>query len=150
MSHEALAFHFVLPQQPQVPAGGPTTTQTGGAPAGSAPTTSGTQAPGGAAPGAQPEMCGGQTMMMMGVFLVLMWLLVLGPERKRRKQTEQMMSSLKSGDRVVTVGGMHGVVVQVADKTVTLRFDQQKVVFDRTAIARVERDEPAKDEAKKA
>lgn len=149
MSHEALAFHFVLPQQPQVPSGPPSTTQTGGsAPGAGAPTSSGTQAPSGAAP-AQPEMCGGQTMMMMGVFLVLMWLLVLGPERKRRKQTEQMMSSLKSGDRVVTVGGMHGVVVQVADKTVTLRFDQQKVVFDRTAIARVERDEPAKDEAKK-
>ena len=147
MSHAAFAFHVLLPQNPPAPGGGPTSSQEGGSK--TAGTTSSTQTPGGADP-AQPEMCGTQTMMMMGVFLVLMWLLVLGPERKRRKQTEQMMSSLKAGDRVVTVGGMHGVVVQVAEKTVTLRFDQQKVGFDRTAVARVERDDAAKDDVKKA
>jgi len=133
-----------LPQQPTSTPIAPSATQTGGtAPAG-APTAAGgagTQQPaGGAAPATGPMgSCGTEQLLMMGLFLALMWLLVLGPERKRKKETMAMMSTLKAGDRVITIGGMHGVVAEVTDKTVTLRCDQNKFVFDRSAIARVER-----------
>ena len=79
---------------------------------------------------------------MIGLFLLLMWFMVLRPESRRRKQTQQMLAALKQGDRVVTLGGMHGVVASIADRTVTLRVEDVKMVFDRSAIARVERDEP--------
>jgi preprotein translocase subunit YajC len=42
---------------------------------------------------------------------------------------------------VVTVGGLHGVIAKLADKTVTLKIDGVQATFDRVAIARVERDD---------
>jgi preprotein translocase subunit YajC len=63
------------------------------------------------------------------------------PESKRRKEQQAMLAAVKVGDRVVTLGGMHGVVAALAEKTLTLRVDTVKVTIDRTAIARVERDE---------
>lgn len=78
---------------------------------------------------------------MMGLFVALMWLMVLRPESKRRKETQAMLSALKQGDTVVTIGGMHGKVAAIAEKTIVLRIDTQMVTFDRSAIARVVRDE---------
>ena len=147
MLHEAFLITLPFPQQPQVSLGTPTTTQAGANPASGIPSDgiisggASTQQPAGGPAGLE-QMCSGQTALMMGGFLVLMYFMVLGPERKRRKQTESMLAALKNGDRVVTLGGMHGVVSQVGEKSVTIRIDQQKFVFDRSAIARVERDEP--------
>lgn len=127
-------------QEPQAPPTGPNDQAGGAAPGG-------TSAPG--QPG-QPDQttdpgdpCGPQTFMMIGLFLVLMWLLVLRPESKRRKQTQGMLSLLKQGDVVVTIGGMHGTVTNLTEKNVTLQVDGIQMLFDRTAIARVHQDEPA-------
>ncbi|MGE3175465.1 MAG: preprotein translocase subunit YajC [Planctomycetota bacterium] len=103
--------------------------------------------PGGTAgpqgPGAPPQACGGDMVWMMGLFLVLMWFMVLRPESRRRKETAAMLQALKTGDIVVTIGGMHGRVHSVLEKTIVLTVDEQKMVFDRTAIARVVRDDGA-------
>ena len=104
----------------------------------------GTAQPGG--PDAPPatgaaQPCGTDTFLMMGLFVALMWLMVLRPESKRRKETMSMLQALKQGDTVVTSGGMHGKVATISDKTVVLRIDTQMVTFDRTAIARVVRDD---------
>jgi preprotein translocase subunit YajC len=152
MSHDAILIPLpiLLPQQPQTNPGAPSAGQSGGAPEGSA----GTQqpAPAGGGPG-QPssplDACGTQPMLVMLVMLGVVWFAMIGPERKRRKETQQMLQALKQGDRVVTLGGMHGVVATIAEKTVTLRCDQQRIVFDRSAITRIERDEPPAQEPKK-
>jgi preprotein translocase subunit YajC len=84
----------------------------------------------------------------MAVFLGLMYFMVLRPEQKRRKEQQNLLSSVKQGDRVVTLGGMHGIVTKLTEKTVTLRVDSVHMVFDRVAIARVERDESPVEAAK--
>jgi preprotein translocase subunit YajC len=86
--------------------------------------------------------------MMAGVFL-LMWLLVMRPEQKRRKEQQALLSAVKVGDTVVTLGGMHGTISSLTDKTVTLRVDTVKMTFDRTAISRVVRDDAPATDAKK-
>ncbi|MEC7582796.1 MAG: preprotein translocase subunit YajC [Planctomycetota bacterium] len=125
-------------QEPQAPAG--PNDQAGGTP------TAGTQEPGQpgqqGAPGAG-DMCGTETFLMMGMFLLLMWLLILRPESRRRKETQNMLSLLKQGDVVVTIGGMHGTVTNLTEQNVTLQVDGIQMLFDRSAIARVHRDEPA-------
>ena len=91
-------------------------------------------------------MCMGDPNMLifLGVGFALLYFMMIRPENKRRKQQQEMLASIKAGDHVVTLGGMHGVVASVDDKTVTLRCDTAKVVFDRTAIARIDRgDAPA-------
>lgn len=130
---------LALPQDPGAPGPGPTGP-------GVAPTAGTTQAPAGdaGAAGAPQQPCGTDTFLMMGLFVVLMWLMVLRPESKRRKETQSMLAALKQGDTVVTIGGMHGKVAAIADKTVVLRIDTQMVTFDRSAIARVVADEAQK------
>ncbi len=129
---------LALPQDPTAPAPGP-------APTGAAPGAGTTQAPAGdaGAAGAPQQPCGTDTFLMMGLFAAMMWLMVLRPESKRRKETQSMLSALKQGDTVVTLGGMHGKVAAIADKTVVLRIDTQMVTFDRSAIARVVVDDAA-------
>ena len=116
------------------------------------PTDATTQAPGGQGqPAAAPPGCAGDSSMfwIMGAGLLLMWLLVMRPEQKRRKEQQALLSSVKAGDNVVTLGGMHGVVFSLTDKTVTLRVDTAKMTFDRSAIARIVRDDATPIEAKK-
>jgi preprotein translocase subunit YajC len=133
---------LALPQDPTAPAPGPAAT-------GAAPAAGTTQAPAGdaGAAGAPQQPCGTDTFLMMGLFAAMMWLMVLRPESKRRKETQSMLSALKQGDTVVTIGGMYGKVATIADKTVVLRIDTQMVTFDRSAIARVVVDDAAQKKA---
>ncbi|MFY9345722.1 MAG: preprotein translocase subunit YajC, partial [Planctomycetota bacterium] len=86
---------------------------------------------------------GPEMLIYMGVFLALMYFMVMRPEQKRKKEQQALLSSVKQGDRVVTTAGMHGVITKLTDKTVTLRVDTVQITFDRAAIARVERDDAA-------
>lgn len=124
------------PQEPQSPVTGPNEQQPG------APVTGTQQDPAAGRPGAAPG-CGTETIVMVGVFLLLMWLLVLRPESKRRRESQNMLARLKRGDTVVTIGGMHGVIDSLGETRVTLRVGDVPMVFDRSAIARLVRDEPA-------
>lgn len=101
------------------------------------PGAAGTQQPS----GAPPCMGGTEMYIMLPAMLLIMYFMVLRPESRRRKDQQALLSSIKQGDRVVTVGGMHGVVAKLAEKTVTLRIDNLMMTFDRVAIARVERDD---------
>ncbi len=68
------------------------------------------------------------------MFAVLYFLLIR-PQQKRQKTRNQMLKSLKKGDKVVTIGGMHGSIMEITDDIVVLRVnDVTKITFDRSAI----------------
>jgi preprotein translocase subunit YajC len=69
-------------------------------------------------------------------------LLVVRPQRTEMKKLQQMLANLKKNDRVVTSGGIHGVVVQAnsGDSTVVLRIDENsgaRITINRESIAKV-------------
>lgn len=67
-----------------------------------------------------------------------MWFFIIRPAQKRQKATANMQSELRRGDRVVTVGGLHGQVDAVDDSTIYLTVaDGTRMQFERQAIARV-------------
>ncbi len=77
---------------------------------------------------------------------VMFYFLLIRPERKKRKELTDLLDSLKKNDRVVTIGGIHGVVVNVAGESdeVTIRVDEgtnTKLRVSRSAISRVIGDE---------
>lgn len=109
--------------------------------------TPGTQTPGGP-PAAPQQPCGGEMLYLVPVMLLLMYFMAIKPEQKRKKQAAQMMAELRSGDTVVTIGGMHGILERIDDRTVVLRVDNTRVTIDKSAIARVQRDETARPEIK--
>lgn len=77
-------------------------------------------------------------LLLMGVLIAIWYFLIIGPERKRRAKMQDMISKLKTGDQVITVGGIHGTVSGVTDKTVILRVSEQvKIEFSRQAIGTI-------------
>lgn len=78
----------------------------------------------------------GSTMfIMMGLLFVVMYFLMIRPQRKEEKRKQEMMASLKKGDQVVTTSGIIGSVAQVKDDTVTLNVGNgSKIEFLRSAI----------------
>lgn len=69
------------------------------------------------------------------VFLIFYFLLIL-PQKKQQKKHQEMISSLKKNDEVVTIGGIHGVIVNVKDKTFVLRVDDNtRIEIDKSAIS---------------
>ena len=85
------------------------------------------------------------------VFIVVMfgflYFFMIRPQRKQQQQHQSMLTKIKRGDKVTTIGRLHGVVDEVneADKTVTLDCDGIFLVFDLTAVAKVAPVEEAKD-----
>lgn len=68
---------------------------------------------------------------------VIIYFFMIRPENKRRKAVAMMQNSLEKGDRVVTIGGIHGRIHAIEDATVTLINDEgAKWTFERNAISR--------------
>ena len=73
-------------------------------------------------------------LYIVAMFAVL-YFLMIRPQQKRQKKTATMLNSLKKGDKVVTIGGLHGTVLDILDDTVVLRVNEAtKMTFDRSAI----------------
>ncbi|WP_344173151.1 preprotein translocase subunit YajC [Pilimelia columellifera] len=74
-------------------------------------------------------------LLLAGLFAV-MYFMMIRPQQRRRREAERMQSSLSVGNKVVTVGGMHGVVAAMDDDTVSIEIAPGTVVaFARPAIA---------------
>lgn len=77
-------------------------------------------------------------VMMIAIF----YFFLIRPQSKRQKETEKMLAALKKGDKVVTIGGIHGTITSVKENTIVLKVDDNtKIEFNRTAIASVEKSE---------
>jgi preprotein translocase subunit YajC len=69
---------------------------------------------------------------------LVFYFLVIGPANKQRKKTQEMLSALKKGDRVVTTGGIYGTIQGVEPEAVYLKIaDNVKVKVARTAVSAV-------------
>ena len=83
-------------------------------------------------------------LIMIGLMFLVMWLFMWRPEAKRRKQMQEFRNNLKKGDKVITAGGIYGVVKEVkendptilieVDGNVTLRIDKNMIVADPSSL----------------
>jgi preprotein translocase subunit YajC len=74
------------------------------------------------------------------LIFVIFYFMLIRPQRQRDKEHQKMLNSLNKNDEVVTTGGIHGTIVGVKDKTVTLRIDDNvKVELERNCIAYVKK-----------
>lgn len=81
---------------------------------------------------------GAATFVPFIFIILIMYFLMIRPQNKKQKELQRMLDALKKGDKVVTIGGIHGTVTNVKDDIVTLRVDDNtKIDFNRSAIASV-------------
>lgn len=81
------------------------------------------------------------TFVPMVLIVVVFWLFLIRPQRKKDKKIKEMLTALKVGDRVCTIGGIYGTITNIRDEnTITLAVGPQDVpvVFARWAIRNVE------------
>ena len=86
---------------------------------------------------------------MIGIFVVFILLMVI-PQRKRKKQMQAMMDSLKPGKMIKTIGGIYGKIVAVKEDLITVEVlpDKVRMVFAKGAVATVEESELPENEMK--
>jgi preprotein translocase subunit YajC len=73
-------------------------------------------------------------VLMFAVF----YFLLIRPQQKKTKTRNLMLSQLKKGDKVTTIGGLHGTIAEITDDTIVLRVnDTTKMTFERSAINNV-------------
>lgn len=81
----------------------------------------------------------GSTILMIVLMIAIFYFLMIRPENKRKKQAEEMRSSLKKGDWLTTIGGVYGRVVSITDRTVVIETSEDRVrmEFVKSAIGSV-------------
>ncbi len=91
------------------------------------------------------------TFITFGLIILIFYFLIIRPQKKREKETKNMLSAMKKGDKVVSIGGIRGTIASVKETTVVVKVDDNtRLEFTKSAIAQVL--EPSKGEpaAKKA
>ncbi len=78
------------------------------------------------------------TLIMFGAIFLIFYFMIIRPQQKRAKERDKLLSNLEKGDKVVTNGGIHGVIAGLEDKTALLQVsDNVKLKIDRSAITTV-------------
>ncbi|MFJ5621729.1 preprotein translocase subunit YajC [Peribacillus loiseleuriae] len=91
-----------------------------------------------------PQGLGG--ILPLVLMFVLFYFLLIRPNQKRQKAVNLMQSSLKRGDKVVTIGGLHGTIESIEDATAIIKAtDGSKLKFERSAIREVKESAPEKE-----
>ena len=92
------------------------------------------------APGAEGGAGGMLSFLPFVFIIVIFYFFLIRPQRKKQKETQKMLDELRKGDRVVTIGGLHGVITSLREKTVIIKVDENtKLEFNRAAIGAVDR-----------
>jgi preprotein translocase subunit YajC len=91
------------------------------------------------APAPAPGAGSGLISMLPFVFIfVIMYYVMLRPQMRRQKEAAKLVSSLKTGDRVVTSSGIHGLISNVKETTVIVKVaDNVKMEMEKTAVTNV-------------
>ncbi len=82
------------------------------------------------------------------LIFVIFYFLLIRPQKKQEKEHQKMLKAIDKNDQVVTSGGIHGTVVNVKDKTVTLRVDENvKIEVEKNCISFVKKAQSAAEAA---
>lgn len=74
------------------------------------------------------------------LMLVIFYFLLIRPNQKRQKEVRDMQAALQKGDKIVTIGGVHGTIDAIDENVVVIVSHNNKLTFDRGAIREVRND----------
>jgi preprotein translocase subunit YajC len=106
----------------------------------------------GPAPATAPGGNGISMLLPILLFIPLLYFLMIRPQQKRQKQWQEMLSGIKSGDRVTTAGGIRGIILSIKDDSIIVRVapDNLKIEIAKSAIASVITQDNASDSSSKS
>lgn len=87
---------------------------------------------------AEGQQGGGATQMIVFIVLIIVvfYFFMIRPQQKRQKKMQNFRDALKKGDKIVTIGGIHGKIMEVQENTFTIEVeDGAKLKIDKAAVA---------------
>lgn len=79
-----------------------------------------------------------QSIIMFVLMLAIFYFILIRPQQKQQKRVREMQANLARGDKVITIGGLHGKIDSLDETTVVIRCnDGSRLTYDRTAIREV-------------
>jgi preprotein translocase subunit YajC len=83
------------------------------------------------------------SVLPLVLMFAIFYFLLIRPQQKKQKQRSAMLSAIKKGDKVVTIGGMHGTVLEVKEDVLVVRISENtKVTLERGAVNQISSSEP--------
>jgi preprotein translocase subunit YajC len=82
-----------------------------------------------------------QQIIMLVMILVVFYFFMIRPQMKKQKELKKFRENLNVGDKVVTIGGIHGKILEVNESTVLVNSEGSKIRFDKSAIAQSSEDQ---------
>ena len=73
--------------------------------------------------------------ILFGGMFLIMYLFILRPQIKRQKKAKEYRDGISKGDKIVTIGGIHGKIVSISDLTVVLEVESGKIRVSKTALS---------------
>ncbi len=82
----------------------------------------------------------GSQLLMFAIIAVLIWVVMIRPQRKAAKEQQERVASLKKGNKIVTNAGIHGTIVYVDDNTVNVQIAEGVVIkLEKAAVVHVQK-----------
>jgi len=81
-----------------------------------------------------------QQILMLVLVLVVFYFFMIRPQQKKQKELKKFRENLAVGDKVVTIGGVHGKILEVTDTTVLINSEGSKIRFEKSAISQSSND----------
>ena len=78
------------------------------------------------------------TIIMFGAIFLIFYFMIIRPQQKKSKDRDKLLSHLEKGDKVITSGGIHGIIAGIDEKTLLVQIsDNLKVKVERSAVTQV-------------
>ncbi len=76
----------------------------------------------------------------LALIFIIFYFLLIRPQKQKEKEHQKMLSAVAKNDEIVTMGGIHGTVVNVKEKTLILRIDENvKMEIDKSSVAYIKK-----------
>jgi len=84
---------------------------------------------------------GMSSLIMLGLMVLVFWFFMIRPQMKKQKELKKFRDGLAKGDHIVTIGGIHGKILEIADSTVLVQSEGTKIRLDKSAISQSSEDQ---------
>jgi preprotein translocase subunit YajC len=82
-----------------------------------------------------------QQILMIGLIFIVFYFFMIRPQMKKQKEVKKFRENLAVGDKVVTIGGVHGKILEIADSTILLSSEGTRIRFEKSAISQSANDQ---------
>ncbi len=81
-----------------------------------------------------------QSILMLGLMVLVFYFFMIRPQMKKQKELKKFREGLKAGDKIVSIGGIHGKILEVADTTVLVQSEGTKLRLEKSAVSQAMED----------